>query len=67
MSDDETLTLPDFFEAIKESLEEQGEDSAAIVTIMLPSGQMCDFEISYMGEHDPEQENRDAIWKDDTM
>ena len=66
MSDDDP-GLPEFFEAIKENLEEQGEDAAAIVTIMLPSGQMCDFEISYMGEHDPDQENRDAIWKDDTM
>lgn len=65
---DETPGLPEFFEAIKEALEEVDQE-VAVVTIIMPSGQLCDFEISYLGEHDPnaEAEAGGAIWKDDTQ
>lgn len=65
MSDD-TPGLPEFFEALKNALDETDEE-VAVVTIIMPSGQLCDFEISYLGEHDPNAEEGEAIWKDDTQ
>ena len=62
--------LPQFFQALMEAFEDVQED-AAIVTIEMPGGQLYDFEISFIGEHDPEAEDSfgggDPIWKDDTQ
>lgn len=65
MSDD-TPDLPVFFEALKNALDETDQE-VAVVTIIMPSGQLCDFEISYLGEHNPHAEDGEAIWKDDTQ
>ncbi len=66
MSDD-TPGLPEFFEALKNALEEADQE-VAVVTIIMPGGQLCDFEISYLGEHNPNaDEDGEAIWKDDTQ
>lgn len=66
MSDEETPGLPEFFEAVKDALDENDQD-VAVVTIIMPSGQLCDFEISYLGEYNPDVENDGAIWKDNTQ
>ena len=69
MSDDEKIEdLPEFFQTLLKAFEKTGED-AAIVTIMMPGGKLCDFEISYLGEHDPDAnyDGGEPIWKDDTQ
>lgn len=69
MPDDDAPVLSRFFQALKDTLEEAGDD-AAIVTIIMPDGQLCDFAVSYMGEHESDGESGDGsggIWTDDTQ
>ena len=66
--EDRIEDLPQFFETLRQALEDTGED-LAVVTIIMPDGQLCDFEISYLGEHDPDADytGGEPIWKDDTQ
>ena len=69
MSDEQRIDdLPQFFQALKDAFEENGEEGA-IVTIEMPTGQLLDFEIFLLGEHDPDADytGGEPIWKDDTQ
>jgi len=61
--------LSEFFAALQDTIKQAG-DEAAVVTIIMPSGELCDFLVTPMGPHDPDQVVEDesgVLWFDDSQ